>query len=188
MKNSIEFFFFNQANQQSQPDSEQSTQLESDQAPGNLAKLFENLNYTLELSSNESTTFNKVYTGDANEITLKDLRPNTKYYLRVFASLTSKCRGDYTNAVCFQTLMCQPDQPAPPKLTGTKKRNKCSNFILEYQEVASNRFGPFLEFFSFLWKKVTFFSDRGIFLTKNSLRNSIFWEKRTSIINSFSVI
>ena len=46
-----------------------------------IAKMLENLNYTLELSS-ESNKFNKVYTGDANEITLKDLKPNTKYFLR----------------------------------------------------------------------------------------------------------
>ena len=42
---------------------------------------FENVNYTLELSS-EANLFNQVYTGDANEITLKDLKPNTKYFLR----------------------------------------------------------------------------------------------------------
>ena len=41
----------------------------------------ENLNYTLELA-NETNMFNQVYTGDANEITLKDLKPNTKYFLR----------------------------------------------------------------------------------------------------------
>ena len=41
----------------------------------------ENLNYTLELA-NETNMFNQVYTGDANETTLKDLKPNTKYFLR----------------------------------------------------------------------------------------------------------
>ena len=46
-----------------------------------ISKMLENLNYTLELSS-EANTFNKVYTGDANEITLKDLDPNTEYFLR----------------------------------------------------------------------------------------------------------
>jgi len=49
--------------------------------PELIIKILENLNYTLELSS-ESNKFNKVYTGDANEITLKDLKPNTKYFLR----------------------------------------------------------------------------------------------------------
>ena len=42
---------------------------------------FENVNYTLELKS-ETNPFNQVYAGDANEITLKDLKPNTKYSLR----------------------------------------------------------------------------------------------------------
>lgn len=41
----------------------------------------ESVNYTLELA-NETNVFNQVYTGDANEITLKDLKPNTKYFLR----------------------------------------------------------------------------------------------------------
>lgn len=41
----------------------------------------ENVNYTLELA-NETNVFNQVYTGDANEITLKDLKPFTKYFLR----------------------------------------------------------------------------------------------------------
>ncbi len=41
----------------------------------------ESINYTLELA-NESNIFNQVYTGDANEITLKDLKPFTKYFLR----------------------------------------------------------------------------------------------------------
>ena len=41
----------------------------------------ETINYTLELA-NETNIFNQVYTGDANEITLKDLKPNTKYFLR----------------------------------------------------------------------------------------------------------
>lgn len=115
-----------------------------------IIKSFDYLNYTLELAS-ESNAFNKVYTGDANEITLKDLKPNTAYSLRVHASLSSKCRGSYTNVVSFQTLSCAPDQPTPPKLTGMKKKNeltlrwanpndngaKITNFTLEYQEVSS---------------------------------------------------
>lgn len=115
-----------------------------------LIKLFESLNYTLELSSNETNLFNKVYTGDANEITLKDLRPSTKYYLRVFASLSTTSRnGKYTNAVCFQTLACAPDRPAAPKSTGTKKKNeltvkwtaptdngaKIASYTLEYKQI-----------------------------------------------------
>jgi hypothetical protein len=41
----------------------------------------EGIYYTLELA-NETNVFNQVYTGDANEITLKDLKPYTKYFLR----------------------------------------------------------------------------------------------------------
>jgi fibronectin type III domain-containing protein 3 len=71
---------------------------------------------------------------------------------RVYASLSSKCKGSCTNVVGFQTTPCQPDQPAPPKLTGLKKKNeltlrwsnsndngqKITNFILEYQEINAN--------------------------------------------------
>lgn len=112
---------------------------------------FENLNYTLELSGDKNS-FNEVYTGDANEITLKDLRPNTKYFLRVFASLDNNCRGDYTSAVPFQTEPCQPDQPMAPKQTGLKKKNeialkwnsandngaKIINYILEFKEYSES--------------------------------------------------
>jgi hypothetical protein len=109
---------------------------------------FETLNYTLELSGETTSNFNEVYTGDANEITLKDLRPNTKYLLRVYASIDRNCRGDYTNVVTFQTEPYQPDQPYPVKQTGLKKKNEISlkwnsvndngskifNYILEMQE------------------------------------------------------
>ena len=47
-----------------------------------VAKMLESLNYTLELSSETENKFSQVYTGDANEITLKDLKPNKKYFLR----------------------------------------------------------------------------------------------------------
>lgn len=113
---------------------------------------FQNLNYTLELSCDSSNNFYRVYNGDANEITLEDLKPNTKYYLRVLASLGVKCEGDYTVPVSFQTQCCEPDQPAPPKLVGVKKKNelplkwnscndngaKITNFILEYRQVNEN--------------------------------------------------
>lgn len=66
--------------------------------------------------------------------------------------MSSKCKGSYTTVVSFQTVPCQPDPPAPPKLTGLKKKNeltlrwsnsndngqKITNFILEYQEINAN--------------------------------------------------
>lgn len=117
---------------------------------------FENLNYTLELSG-ESNTFSEVYTGDANEITLKDLRPNSKYFLRVYASLDRNCRGDYTCAVSFQTQPSQPEPSTPPKQVGPKRKNeicvkwgsaidngsKILNYILEakiYEETGSKNY------------------------------------------------
>ncbi len=109
----------------------------------------DSLNYSLELSNELNSYFNKVYTGDANEITLKDLKPNTLYYLRVSASINQQFHSEHTPPVSFQTLSCQPDQPIGPKLIGTKKKNeltlrwqnpndngsKIINYILEYQQV-----------------------------------------------------
>lgn len=73
------------------------------------------------------------------------------FVLRVFASLSSKCRSEYTSAVSFQTKSCEPEQPQPPKQTSAKKKNEISlrwsacndngskiiNYILEYREFRS---------------------------------------------------
>jgi fibronectin type III domain-containing protein 3 len=113
---------------------------------------FDNVNYTLELSVDGQLTFKHVYSGDANEITLKDLKPNTKYFIRAFASLTRKCRGDYTAIVSFETKQFQPDPPSQPKMISKKKNeislrwptnsndngSKIINFILECQKIESN--------------------------------------------------
>lgn len=158
----------------------------------NIISKFQNLIYTLELSCNSS--INVVYTGDANEITLKDLEPATAYRLRVFAALPAApatianaaaaastttasasssstsaaaaaanstpppaapalltlCRGEYTQAVSFETRACEPAQPEPPKAwPGAKKKNelgvrwqppvdngsKIVSYTLEYQPV-----------------------------------------------------
>ncbi|CAF0919214.1 unnamed protein product, partial [Brachionus calyciflorus] len=118
---------------------------------------FQNLNYTLEISCETENNFDKVYTGDANEITLKDLKPNSKYFLKVNAALNAKCKSPDTEIVSFQTKPLQPDQPQAPKQTGVKKKNeltlkwmqpcdnnsKISNFILEYQQINSNNFENF---------------------------------------------
>lgn len=110
----------------------------------------ESVNYTLELA-NQTNVFNEVYTGDANEITLKDLKPNTKYFLRVFASLGQRCQSEYTDVLSFQTKEAEPDQPMPPKQVGARKKNeltfrwtnpndngsKIFNYILEFKEINS---------------------------------------------------
>lgn len=98
-----------------------------------------------------------MYTGDANEITLKDLEPATSYQLRVYAALPAHspagatlCRGEFTAPVTFETRACEPAQPDMPKmLAGAKKKNelgvrwqapvdngsKILSFTLEYQAV-----------------------------------------------------
>lgn len=101
----------------------------------------------MELSQ-DAKKFNLVYKGDAIEITLQDLCPFTVYYLRVFASLTSQFRGDYTEPVSFQTKACEPDRPAVPKLFARKKNemtvrwtaanengSKIVDFVLQYRQV-----------------------------------------------------
>ena len=111
------------------------------------------LSYTLEISDKgkEPNAYKQVYSGDATEITLKDLKPGNVYSLRVFAALLShsKCRGDYAPASQFQTRATQPDEPSPPKEVSKKKNeislkwssvndngSKILNFILEYDEVS----------------------------------------------------
>ena len=112
--------------------------------------MFEDVNYTLELSR-DSKTFNLVYKGDAIEITLKDLCPFTGYHLRVFASLTSQFRGDYTESVSFMTRACEPERPKPPKFVSKKKSemtlrwnspvengSKIIDYVLEYKRIDAN--------------------------------------------------
>lgn len=109
----------------------------------------QNLSYTLEISCETENNFDKVYSGEANEITLKDLMANTQYYLRVSASLNQKCKSPTTEIVSFRTKTLQPDQPSAPKQVGAKKKNeltikwlepnsngsKIQNYVLEYQEI-----------------------------------------------------
>jgi len=119
-------------------------------------------------NSNKLDSINHLFTffsGDANEITLKDLKPATEYHLkylnilcrnafsmpfcfRVCACIDS-CKGEYTNPTPFTTEQCEPDQPSQPKLLGSRLKNaltlkwtatpdngsKILNYILEYDEV-----------------------------------------------------
>lgn len=131
----------------------------------NVISKFQNLIYTLELSC--KTSINVVYTGDANEITLKDLEPATSYQLRVYAALpssssSSACRGEFTPAVSFETRACEPSQPELPKLLAKKKNelsirwlapsdngSKITSYTLEYQPVSHPITGTFNLYFQF---------------------------------------
>lgn len=42
----------------------------------------------------------------------------------MFASLSHKCRGDYTSVITFQTKPCEPEPPNPPKQVGARKKNE----------------------------------------------------------------
>ncbi|CAF1622355.1 unnamed protein product [Adineta ricciae] len=115
---------------------------------------FTNLIYELLLSDKgKDAKYKQVYCGDANEITLKDLKPATEYHLKVCACIDS-CKGEYTNPVPFTTDQCEPDRPAPPKLLGSRLKNsmtlkwtatadngsKVLNYILEYDEGKGREF------------------------------------------------
>ncbi|CAF0733122.1 unnamed protein product [Rotaria sordida] len=115
---------------------------------------FTNLIYELLLSDKgKDAKYKQVYCGDANEITLKDLKPATEYHLKVCACIDS-CKGEYTNPVPFTTEQCEPDRPLPPKLLGSRLKNsltlkwtatndngsKISNYILEYDEGKGREF------------------------------------------------
>ncbi|XP_060065817.1 fibronectin type-III domain-containing protein 3A-like [Ylistrum balloti] len=61
-----------------------------------------------------------VYSGDATEITLKDLKPATEYHLKVCTSLED-VKGSATEPVRFLTAICEPDPPQMPKLHARTK-------------------------------------------------------------------
>ncbi|CAM4921556.1 unnamed protein product [Rotaria socialis] len=115
---------------------------------------FMNLIYELLLSDKgKDAKYKQVYCGDANEITLKDLKPATEYHLKVCACIDS-CKGEYTNPIPFTTEQCEPDQPLPPKLLGSRLKNsltlkwtatadngsKLTHYILEYDEGKGREF------------------------------------------------
>lgn len=87
-----------------------------------------------------------VYNGDATEITLKDLKPATDYFLRVCTSLED-LKGKPTKAVQFTTGICEPDAPAAPKLSSKTKTSitlkwnapcengsKITSYVLDYDK------------------------------------------------------
>lgn len=105
------------------------------------------LTYELLISKGKDLTFDTVYRGEANEITVTDLTPDTEYRLKVRACIDT-CNGEYTNPVSFTTDACEPDPPLPPKLMGARAKNsfglkwnaaidngsKILKYILEYDE------------------------------------------------------
>lgn len=87
-----------------------------------------------------------VYRGDATEITLKDLKPATDYFLKVCTSLED-LKGRPTKPVQFTTGVCEPDAPSPPKLSSKTKTSitlkwnttcengsKITSYILDYDK------------------------------------------------------
>ncbi|XP_021372749.1 fibronectin type-III domain-containing protein 3A-like isoform X2 [Mizuhopecten yessoensis] len=64
--------------------------------------------------------YKSVYSGDATEITLKDLKPATEYHLKVCTSLED-VKGSPTEPVRFLTGICEPDPPQMPKLHARTK-------------------------------------------------------------------
>ncbi|XP_064639547.1 fibronectin type-III domain-containing protein 3A-like isoform X2 [Lineus longissimus] len=87
-----------------------------------------------------------VYSGDATEITLQDLKPATEYHLRVSA-LLDDIKGDTTESVSFKTKACEPDAPSQPKLASRTKTmlqlkwsatsdngSKIVSYVLEYDQ------------------------------------------------------
>ncbi|XP_052782735.1 fibronectin type-III domain-containing protein 3A-like isoform X3 [Mya arenaria] len=78
-------------------------------------------NYELMLcEKGRDGKYKLVYSGDASEITLKDLHPATEYHLKV-CTLLDDIKGDTTEATSFKTIPCEPDAPQPPKLEKKSK-------------------------------------------------------------------
>jgi len=106
--------------------------------------------YELLLSDSRDGKFKLVYSGDATEIMLKDLKPAIEYHLRV-SSLLDDLKGELTKAVSFKTLTCEPDCPSPPKLATRSKTSlqlkwsatetngsKITSYVLEWDQGQGN--------------------------------------------------
>ncbi|KAK6195777.1 hypothetical protein SNE40_001134 [Patella caerulea] len=106
------------------------------------------IKYELLLSDKgREAKYKPVYSGDATEITLKDLKPATDYFLRVCTVLNDDLRGSLTEPITFRTASCEPDSPQPPKLVSRTKTSimlkwnaaiengsKISTYTLEYEQ------------------------------------------------------
>ncbi|XP_074657829.1 fibronectin type-III domain-containing protein 3A-like isoform X1 [Tubulanus polymorphus] len=103
--------------------------------------------YELQLSDKgKEGKYKLVYSGDATEITLQDLKPATEFHLRV-CSLLEDMKGDLTESVSFKTQACEPETPSQPKLVSRTKTTlllkwsacvdnglKIASYSLEYDQ------------------------------------------------------
>ena len=86
-----------------------------------LCKLFLSIIFQVLLSDKgRDGKYRSIFTGYSIECRLTDLRPWTEYHIRIHA-LYEALKGGASDTVTFQTLPCEPDQPAPPKLNNRTK-------------------------------------------------------------------
>ncbi|XP_041356067.1 fibronectin type-III domain-containing protein 3A-like [Gigantopelta aegis] len=121
--------------------------------------------YELLLSDKgRDAKYKPVYSGDATEITLKDLKPATEYFLRVCTVLNDDLKGNQTDAVSFRTAACEPDMPQPATLLAKTKTSlqlkwkaacengsKISTYTLECDQ--GNGDGNFVEVYNGLQRQ-----------------------------------
>ncbi|KAK2143631.1 hypothetical protein LSH36_825g03009 [Paralvinella palmiformis] len=102
--------------------------------------------YELQLSEKKDSKFKPVYNGEATEITLKDLRPCTEFFLKV-SCIWNGIKGEPTEPISFKTDPCEPDPPPVPKLVSKSKTwllvkwnaaadngSRISSYFLEYDK------------------------------------------------------
>nr|XP_020649461.1 fibronectin type III domain-containing protein 3B [Pogona vitticeps] len=90
--------------------------------------------------------YKMIYSGEELEYKLKDLRPATEYYVRVYAVYNS-VKGSCSEPVSFTTHSCAPECPFPPKPSHRTKNSltlqwkapidngsKITSYLLEWDE------------------------------------------------------
>nr|XP_060623504.1 fibronectin type III domain-containing protein 3B [Anolis sagrei ordinatus]XP_060623505.1 fibronectin type III domain-containing protein 3B [Anolis sagrei ordinatus] len=77
--------------------------------------------------------YKMIYSGEELEYKLKDLRPATEYYVRVYAVYNS-VKGSCSEPVSFITHSCVPDCPFPPKPSHRTK----NSLTLQWKAPADN--------------------------------------------------
>jgi len=89
--------------------------------------------YELQLSERNDSNYSVMYSGDASEIKLRDLKPATEYFVRVTCMLDD-LKGESVDAPSFVTLPCEPDSPPQPKLQSKTK----TSLVLKWNAAADN--------------------------------------------------